>query len=75
MIGTSHAHQTNHPSNENTMIDYVEKIIIPYVSNKRKKLGKDRDQSAVVIFDVFKGQCVENVFKLLDDNNILYFMC
>ena len=64
----------NHWSNENTMIDYVEKIIIPYVSNKRKELGKDRDQSAVVIFDVFKGQCVENVFKLLDDNNILYVL-
>lgn len=62
----------NHWSNESTMIDYVNQIIIPYVTNKRKELDKCQDQSAVVLFDVFKGQCVESMFKLLDDNNILY---
>ena len=61
----------NHWSNEDTMVDYVKEIIIPYVTAKRKSLGLTQDQSAVVLFDVFRGQCVENVLKLLD-NNILY---
>ena len=29
----------NHWSNESTMVDYVNKIILPYVSNKRKELS------------------------------------
>ena len=30
------------------------------------------DHPALAIFDVFKGQCTEHVFRMLEDNNILY---
>ena len=54
-------------------IDYVNKIIVPYVkANKCQELGFTDEQSAVVLFDVFKGQYVKSVFKILEDNNILY---
>lgn len=64
----------NHWSNEKTMIEYVKQIVIPYVSEKRSELKVSSDQSALVIFDVFKGQCTEAIFKLLEENNILYVM-
>ena len=66
------AYSSNHWSNETTTIDYVSKIIDPYVkANKYQEVGFTDEQSAVVLFDVFKGQCIESVFKLLEDNDIL----
>ncbi len=64
----------NHWSNEETMINYVQKIIIPYVAEMRQQLKLDEQHSALVIFDVFKGQCTESVLNLLEDNNILYVL-
>ena len=62
----------NHWSNETTMIAYLEKIIIPYVAESRKQLKLSSQHPALVIFDVFKGQCTESVIQLLEENNILY---
>ena len=64
----------NHWSNESTMIEYVKRIIIPYVTRKRQELGLTVDQSALAVFNFFKGQCTEEIFKPLDDNNILYVL-
>jgi hypothetical protein len=58
----------NHWSNEKTMVDYVQYIILPYVSEKRKELGLDLTFPVLVIFDCFKGQCQSSILKLLDDN-------
>ncbi len=32
------------------------------------------DYPALVLFDVFKGQCTESVYRLLDEHNILYII-
>ena len=64
----------NHWSNTDTMIDYVNNVILPYVTATRKTLKLSSDHPALVIFDVFKGQCTEEVLKLLVDNNILYML-
>ena len=61
----------NHWANDTT-IAYIENIIIPYVKKERETLGLSDDHSALVVFDVFKGQCTSKVLKLLEDNNILY---
>ena len=63
-------HTANHWANDQTTMEYIEKIIIPYVIQKRKDLKLDDSHSALVIFDVFKGQCTDDVFKLLEENNI-----
>ena len=49
-------HMDNHWSNENTIIDYLQHIIIiiPYVERTRKNLRLDARHPALVIFDVFK---------------------
>ena len=64
----------NHWSNEKTMIKYVKEIIIPYISEARLQLKLHSNHPALVIFDVFKGQCTESIFQLLCDNNIYYVM-
>jgi len=35
-------------------------------------LGLRDDHTALVLFDVFKGQCTPQVLKLLEDNHTLY---
>ena len=52
------------------MIDYLQKILIPYIDNKRKLLKVRDDYPALVLFDHFSGQMMESVLKLLDENLI-----
>ena len=60
----------NHWSNELTMKDYVEKIILPYINDKRRSLKLADDYPGLLIFDNFKAQCTSDLLKLLDDNYI-----
>ena len=57
-------------SNEETMKLYVEEIIVPYVQQKSEQLSLDDDHPELDIFDVFKGQCTDEVLKILKDNYI-----
>ena len=41
------------------------------MEGKRKELKLSSDQPVLAIFDVFKGQQMESVLKLLEENNIL----
>ena len=59
----------NHCSNKQKTKEYIEKIILPYVSEKRKAHGKP-NQTALVIFDEFKSQVTDDLYNMLDSNNI-----
>ena len=59
--GFSCAHPSNHWANEETSIDLLKKIIIPYVETTRKELGLDKDFPWVLICDVFKGKWTDLV--------------
>ena len=50
------------------MIQYVEKIIIPYIKSAIVVFGGDTP--ALVIMDNFKGQITSTVAELLESNNI-----
>ena len=67
-------HSHNHWSNETTMKDYINEILLPYISRKRKELKVHEDHPALVIFDKFTGQGTESVLKLLQDNHIHFVM-
>ena len=61
-------HSSKHWSNEETMIQYVEEIVIPYVKSVRASFSDDTP--ALVIMDNFKGQITSSVTELLESNNI-----
>jgi len=66
-------HATSTPShwpNEDTTRNYIEKIILPYLSKKRNELKLPDNHRALMIFDNFKAQCTETILRLLDDNYI-----
>ena len=47
------------------MIQYLEKIIFCYIEKKRLELELHANYPALVLFDRFKGQCIEKIFSLL----------
>ena len=59
-------HSKNHWSTETTMLEYIDNIIVPYISANRE----NDDQSALVIMDNFKGQVAPSIVSMLEENNI-----
>ena len=58
-------------ANEECAIRFIEKVILPYIKITRERLG-DPSRTAMVLFDVFKGQTTTTVHDLLEENNIMY---
>ena len=52
------------------MKQYIGKIILPYINDKRKELKLPHDQPALLIFDNFKAQTTSST--LLDSYNLGY---
>ena len=62
--GWNITHSPRHWSTEDTMLEYIEHIIVPYVETTRDLLNDDK--AALVIMDNFKGQVTASVNSLLD---------
>ena len=58
---------TKHWSNETSMIQYIEKIIVPYINSVCQS---GNDTPVVIIMDNFKGQVTSAVNSLLEANSI-----
>ena len=68
-------HITHSPrrwSTEQTMVEYLEHIIVPYIDKVRESFAEETP--ALVIMDNFKGQVMEAFLDLLDTHNI-YVCC
>ena len=65
-------HSENHWANTATMIDYVDKIIAPYVDKIKDHLDLPLGRKALVIFDCFRGQITEDFRNLLKSNRLKY---
>ena len=60
-------HSPKHWSTEETMVQYIEKIVVPYVECQRDIVG---DKSALVIMNNFKGQTISTINSILEAHNI-----
>ena len=59
-----------HYSNEEEALKFIDEIILPHVQKERtnRRCG---NQKVLLIFDVFRGQTTDKIFKVLKDNHIL----
>ena len=64
-------HSQNHWSNEDIVVEYLMKIILPYIKSKRQALKLPENAKTLLIFDVFKGQTTSAVNDLLKKNDII----
>ena len=60
----------NHWCNEITMEAYIHKVIVPFIRQKREKLGISNQHCALCIFDNFSAQCTSKILQILDKNYI-----
>ena len=60
----------SHWSTEQTMRDYIQKIVVPYIEKMRQTLKLADNYPALLLFDNFKAQCTQELLTLLDDNFI-----
>ena len=52
------------------MKECIHRIIVPHVQHKREELGLSVDHPALAFYDVFKGQCTEEIRDILEEHNI-----
>jgi hypothetical protein len=67
-------HSCNHWANEETMNDYIKKILVPYLTKVKTMIRCSSTQKALVLFDVFRGQTCQSTLDLLHANNIEFVM-
>ena len=60
-------HSKNHWSNEQTMLEYVKNILVPYLTTTRAQQGLSQDQKALLICDAFAAHRCES---FLEENHI-----
>ena len=60
----------NHWSNEEKTLEYIQHIILPYLTPKKRELCLPESFPAFAIFDFFKGQTIPGTYQLLEQNNI-----
>ena len=68
--GLSLSANKTHCSNEEEALKFIDEIILPHVQKERANL-RCVNQKALLIFDVFRGQTTDKIFKVLKDNHIL----
>ena len=52
------------------MKEYFDKIILPYIWEKKTALKLRIQQPALLIFDNFKAQCTSSLLNLLDSHYV-----
>ena len=62
----------NHQSNENIVMEYLQKIVFLYIKSKRQALKLPENPKVLLIFDAFKGQKTSALMNaLLKKNDII----
>lgn len=62
----------SHWSNEDSMLRFVKKVVIPYVNKIRELLPLVQvNQTAIALFDVYKAHRGETLLSLLKENGII----
>ena len=67
--GFNITHRKSHWSNEDKVIEHLESIIFSFAKSKRAELDLEEEQKCILIFYVFKAQCTQRVFDLIDENH------
>ena len=63
-------HSKNHWSNETTMLEFIDTVLVPFMVKQREKLQLPPDQAGLAIFDVFAVHRTDAVLKRLEECNI-----
>ena len=60
----------NHWSTEATILHFIDCVLVPYVQSTKQKLGLDKDNFALALFDVFAAHRCDSVLQALEKHHI-----
>lgn len=63
-------HTESHWSNEETMCQYIDKVLVPYFSSTRRHLSLARNHPCLLILDVFAAHRTESFRRKLVEHDI-----
>ena len=63
-------HSKNHWSNGDTMLRYIEQVLLPWAEKWRSELGVRPNQRVLVIMDVFKSHSTPAVLEKMKDGHL-----
>ena len=63
-------YSSTHWSNETTMKEYVDQIILPYIKQKRAELKLAPNHASLLLFDNFKAQWTEQLLTYINSHNV-----
>ena len=69
-FGWNITHSASHWSNRDTMLEYIEKILDPYMARQREQLSLSPDAPGLCIFDVFAAHRCDEFLQSLREHNI-----
>lgn len=70
--GWNVTHSPSHWSTKDTMVEYAEKILLPYMEEQRQKLDLQEDAPGLCIFDVFAAHRCEEFTRKLEEGRVKY---
>ena len=53
-----------------TMLHFIESVIVPYVQSTKERLGLEKDNFALVHFDIFAAHRCDSILQSLERNHI-----
>lgn len=68
--GWNVTHSETHWSNQSTMLEFIDTVLVPYVSQTHEQLEFASDHPALAIFDVFQAHSCEPVLDKLRQHHI-----
>lgn len=63
-------HTPNHWSNTESMIEYADKLLIPFLNQKKKDLGLPKEQKSLLVLDFFSAQRNQKFVTKVEDARI-----
>ena len=59
-----------HWSNEDAMVEYIEKVLAPFMDEQRQKRQLHRDSFGLAIFDLFAAHRTDKILRKMEEHNI-----
>ena len=53
------------------MVYYVEKVIVPFLNEKRAKMSLEKTHPTLALFDYFRGQAASEFYSMLEKHDII----
>ena len=71
-LGWNITHSQTHWSTKETMLEYIDEVLVPYIARQREQLILSPTAPGLCFFDVFASHRYEDFLQRLEEHNLKY---